>query len=136
MPSITIEKDDTSKISIPETLTIHVNKNCVAIQTEKSFITYPASKITEFHMDINRQLKSDTRGQAYDNSYVWFYVDGHSKSIRTGSYTEEVYTFILKNLYDLDLGNDDDESVSTTSFPYPKLPASVYSRKYIKEECR
>lgn len=129
MPSMTIEKNDTSKISIPETLTIHVNKNCIAVQKENDFVTYPASKITEIHQGINRQVKSDHRGQAYDNSAIWVYLGGGSKDIRTGPYTEEVYNFILKHLYDLGLEEEEDDSVSTISQPYPKLPASVYSKR-------
>ena len=129
MPSITIEKDDTSKISIPETLTIHVNKNCIAVQKDDSLVTYPASKITEINKSIVRQKKSDSRGQAYDNSSIWIHFEKGSKDIRTGPYTEEVYNFILKNLYELILDSEDDDSVSTISSPYPKLPASVYSRR-------
>lgn len=125
---MTIEKDDNRKISIPETLTIHVSKKCIAVQTEKSMITYPAEKITEVHTSIIRQLKSDSRGQAYDNSSIYIYMESGSKSIRTGPYTEEVYNFILKNLYDLDLEVEEDDSASTASYTYTRASSSSYSR--------
>jgi hypothetical protein len=127
MPSITIEKNDMSKISIPETLTIHVNKNCIAIQKENSLITLPSSKITEIHKNINRQLKSDHRGQAYDNSLIHIYTEKGFRDIRSGPYTEELYNFILKNLYDLNLENEEDDSESVSGFTYKKIP-SVYSK--------
>ena len=126
---MTIEKDDSRKITIPETLTVHVNKKCIAIQTEKEFITYPAEKITEIHKNILRQVKSDNRGQAYDNSSIYIYMGNGSKSIRTGPYTEDVYTFILKNLYELDLENEqEDDSVSTSGYSYARMTGSVYSK--------
>lgn len=105
MPSIIIERDETLLITIPQTMKISANKNCIVIQDSRTSTTFPASDIEKIHMHINRHLKKDSKGSAYDNSKIWIYriSQKHGPTdIFTGPYTEDVYDFIMKNLYGLE----------------------------------
>lgn len=93
MPSMTLKKDNAPKISISERSTIHVNKNFIAVEMENQFATYHSSRITLLYK--NKDNISVHLGQH------------EVHTIRTGGYTEEVYSFIIKNLYELDLDDKD-----------------------------
>jgi hypothetical protein len=110
MPSIIIERDETLLLTIPETLKISANKNCIIIQNSKGSTTFPVSDIKEIVIEVNRQLKSDLKGAAYDNSTIYIYRISQKYAVPgifTGPYTEDVYEFLMKHVYGL---GDDEKS--------------------------
>lgn len=99
MPFITLEKNDTLKVTVPEALTIHANKKCILVQMESSVQVHPVDDI-----------QSITIEGAYDKTYDNRYINIHKRSsksgmgvmIKTGPYSQKVYKFLLQNLYDLE----------------------------------
>jgi len=118
MPSIKIERDVSLAVTVKENLKISVNTNCIMIQNDHQTVVHPASDITKITMSINRQLVPSNKGIAYDNSSIYIHKisDKYSQPcIETGPYTEKVYAFIMKHMYEMD-GSDDEEDVSSVKY--------------------
>jgi hypothetical protein len=114
---MTIKRDERFAVTIEKTLKISVNKNCIMIQDDRKTSVHPASDIQEINMEINRQLVSSIKGCAYDDSaiYIGKISKDHCASIKAGAHTEEVYAFIMKNMYDMDDSDDDVSSFHSLS---------------------
>lgn len=101
MPSITLEKNESLKVTVPENLTIHVNKKCILVQMENSVHVHPVDDIYSITIE-----GSGTK--TYDNRYILIRKRsnqsgfGTGYDIKTGPFSEKVYKFIIQNLYDLE----------------------------------
>jgi hypothetical protein len=127
MPSMKIERNEQLAVTVEKTLKISVNKNCIMIQDETATVVHPASDITEFRMEINRQPQTSIHNRGYDNSAIYLNKISskyHQPSIKTGPYTEKVYAFILKHMYGMDESDSDDDVSSCRSSPKPRTYGS------------
>jgi hypothetical protein len=114
MPSFHVVRNPKLAVTVEKSFKISVNKQMISIDCDNDHRIYPASKITRISKSIIRS--TDDGGRPHDNSSIWLEVNGTTipVPIKTGPYTEDVYKFIMKHMFDYE-SDDEDELPSRST---------------------